>query len=218
MFQDFRIDSQADGETTQYKDSYYSISKHAVALTPTGDLPIYFAKDITQTVQANLNYLYQVLIAGVSALVLAGLTLLIVLRRSLDPLNEAVLSLESLSQGNLDIDALPASDDEVGKIAKAIDKLGQSLNAFNLLRSEARRNRASQENEILDQTNKLSSLLPESRQLQMKKTLEEIQLEIARYQEQEYDNGLVVSRPCDNSLLEIFWLPCHRTRDAILRT
>ena len=192
VFQDFQIDSQVDGETTQYKDSYYSISKHAVALTPTGDLPIYFAKDITQTVQANLNYLYQVLIAGVSALVLAGLTLLIVLRRSLDPLNEAVLSLESLSQGNLDIDALPASDDEVGKIAKAIDKLGQSLNAFNLLRSEARRNRASQENEILDQTNKLSSLLPESRQLQMKKTLEEIQLEIARYQEQEYDNGLVV--------------------------
>jgi len=193
IFQNFQVAFYTDDATTnRHEDNYYSVSKHAASLTPEGEFPIYFAKDITQTVKANLNYLYQLLIGGISALVIGGLTLLVVLRRSLDPLNDAVLSLESLSQGNLDINALPASNDEVGKIARAIDKLGQSLNAFNLLRSEARRNRASQEKEILEQTNKLSSLLPENRRLQMKKTLEEIQLEIARYQKQEYDHGLIV--------------------------
>ena len=96
-------------------------------------------------------------------MLLAGYLVFSVLRKRLNPLSNAIESLERLSRGDLSGKLEKFRDDEVGKITEAMEVFRSKLRSLNELNAKTSKQRVYQQEAILYQTNALTDLLPANR-------------------------------------------------------
>ena len=186
------IDRFRSSAVERLNERYHAITPKEIDAGAAEPVRMVFAQDINETIVLGEQYLLQALLGATLFLILSGLFLFFFLRRALNPLGQAIGVLEALSRGDLEVSINQKREDEVGKIARAIEAFRERLVAYNLMRSEARSQRISQQTEILSQTRLLAELLPPTRQSSMASTIMELEQEIENSQAKEAEGGFEV--------------------------
>ena len=186
------IDRFRSSAVERLNERYHAITPKEIDAGTAEPVRMVFAQDINETIVLGEQYLLQALLGATLFLILSGLFLFFFLRRALNPLGQAIGVLEALSRGDLEVSINQKREDEVGKIARAIEAFRERLVAYNLMRSEARSQRISQQTEILSQTRLLAELLPPTRQSSMASTIMELEQEIENSQAKEAEGGFEV--------------------------
>ena len=186
------IDRFRSSAVERLNERYHAITPKEIDAGTAEAVRMVFAQDINETIVLGEQYLLQALLGATLFLILSGLFLFFFLRRALNPLGQAIGVLEALSRGDLEVSINQKREDEVGKIARAIEAFRERLVAYNLMRSEARSQRISQQTEILSQTRLLAELLPPTRQSSMASTIMELEQEIENSQAKEAEGGFEV--------------------------
>lgn len=186
------IDRFRSSAVERLNERYHAITPKDIDAGTAEPVRMVFAQDINETIVLGEQYLLQALLGATLFLILSGLFLFFFLRRALNPLGQAIGVLEALSRGDLEVSINQKREDEVGKIARAIEAFRERLVAYNLMRSEARSQRISQQTEILSQTRLLAELLPPTRQSSMASTIMELEQEIENSQAKEAEGGFEV--------------------------
>ena len=186
------IDRFRSSAVERLNERYHAITPKEIDAGTAQPVRMVFAQDINETIVLGEQYLLQALLGATLFLILSGLFLFFFLRRALNPLGQAIGVLEALSRGDLEVSINQKREDEVGKIARAIEAFRERLVAYNLMRSEARSQRISQQTEILSQTRLLAELLPPTRQSSMASTIMELEQEIENSQAKEAEGGFEV--------------------------
>ncbi len=173
-----------ESTVTEIGGNFYTVSRRAFELVEETS-SIVFAKDVNEVISDSQKYLNQAILSATAFLGLAGVVLFFLLRRRLLPLREAINVLKSLASGDLSAKIEKTREDEVGQISEAIDSFRTSIVAFNDLQFEANKRKIAQQEEILQQTQALTDLLPQERRQSMNETIEELEQEITRSRESE---------------------------------
>ena len=173
-----------ESTVTEIGGNFYTASRRAFELVEETS-SIVFAKDVNKVITESQKYLMQAILSATAFLGLAGVILFFLLRRRLLPLREAIDVLKSLASGNLSAKIEKTREDEVGQISEAIDSFRTSIVAFNELQFEANKRKIAQQEEILQQTQALTDLLPSERRQSMHVTIEELEQEITKSRESE---------------------------------
>ena len=109
-----------------------------------------------------------------SALLLIGMIIVLILRAGFKPLYGAIGALKSLSNGNTNVDVKVSRNDEVGQIATSIKSFKEALINYGNIRSSTLKNRQEQEEKIINETLKLASLLPVEQRKELRQDVNEM--------------------------------------------
>ena len=173
-FEDFESNFQRTKDFIKAKNKSFSLNENNLNLLNGEVIPIFFIRDITPAIN-EYNRIF--LIAGLlilSALLLIGMIIVLILRAGFKPLYGAIDALKSLSNGNTNVDVKVSRNDEVGQIATSVKSFKEALINYGNIRSSTLKNRQEQEEKIINETLKLASLLPVEQRKELRQDVNEM--------------------------------------------
>ena len=168
-FSDFNDNVNDDDDIIISKGKFFSVNRYDAPLLDGSNIPQYFVRDITEALtEYNRTFIISAVLI-VLALFAIGVIITAILRSGFKPLYSAINALNLLSDGNTDVDVKVKGKDEVSQIASAVKSFRETLLDYRNVRSVAIKNRQNQEEKIIGETLKLSTLLPAEQRKALKK-------------------------------------------------
>jgi len=168
-FSDFNNNVNDDDDIIISKGKFFSVNRYDTLLLDESTIPQYFIRDITEAItEYNRTFIISAVLI-VLALFAIGVIITAILRSGFKPLYSAINALNLLSDGNTDVDVKVKGKDEVSQIASAVKSFRETLLNYRNVRSVAIKNRQNQEEKIIGETLKLSTLLPAEQRKALKK-------------------------------------------------
>ena len=168
-FSDFKNNRNDEVDIIVFSGKFFSVNRYDTKLLDKSTIPQYFIRDITEAItEYNRTFIFSAILI-VLALFAIGVIIAAILRSGFKPLYSAINALNLLSDGNTDVDVKVKGKDEVSQIASAVKSFRETLLNYRNVRSVAIKNRQNQEEKIIGETLKLSSLLPAEQRKALRK-------------------------------------------------
>ena len=168
-FSDFKNNRNDEVDIIVFSGKFFSVNRYDTKLLDKSTIPQYFIRDITEAItEYNRTFITSAILI-VLALFAIGVIIAAILRSGFKPLYSAINALNLLSDGNTDVDVKVKGKDEVSQIASAVKSFRETLLNYRNVRSVAIKNRQNQEEKIIGETLKLSSLLPAEQRKALRK-------------------------------------------------
>lgn len=168
-FSDFKNNINDEVDIIVTAGKFFSVNRYDTLLLDKSTISQYFIRDITEAVtEYNRTFIISAILI-VLALFAIGIIITAILRSGFKPLYSAINALNLLSDGNTDVDVKVKGKDEVSQIASAVKSFRETLLNYRNVRSVAIENRQNQEEKIIGETLKLSSLLPAEQRKALRK-------------------------------------------------
>lgn len=168
-FSDFKNNIKDELDIIVTAGKIFSVNRYDTLLLDKSTIPNYFIRDITEAItEYNRTFIISAILI-VLALFAIGVIITAILRSGFKPLYSAINALNLLSDGNTDVDVKVKGKDEVSQIASAVKSFRETLLNYRNVRSVAIENRQNQEEKIIGETLKLSSLLPAEQRKALRK-------------------------------------------------
>ena len=168
-FSDFKNNRNDEVDIIAFSGKFFSVNRYDTKLLDKSTIPQYFIRDITEAItEYNRTFITSAILI-VLALFAIGVIIAAILRSGFKPLYSAINALNLLSDGNTDVDVKVKGKDEVSQIASAVKSFRETLLNYRNVRSVAIKNRQNQEEKIIGETLKLSSLLPAEQRKALRK-------------------------------------------------
>ena len=168
-FSDFKNNRNDEVDIIVFSGKFFSVNRYDTKLLDKSTIPQYFIRDITEAITEYNRTFVTSAILIVLALFAIGVIIAAILRSGFKPLYSAINALNLLSDGNTDVDVKVKGKDEVSQIASAVKSFRETLLNYRNVRSVAIKNRQNQEEKIIGETLKLSSLLPAEQRKALRK-------------------------------------------------
>lgn len=168
-FSDFKNNINDEVDIIVTAGKFFSVNRYDTLLLDKSTISQYFIRDITEAItEYNRTFIISAILI-VLALFAIGIIITAILRSGFKPLYSAINALNLLSDGNTDVDVKVKGKDEVSQIASAVKSFRETLLNYRNVRSVAIENRQNQEEKIIGETLKLSSLLPAEQRKALRK-------------------------------------------------
>ena len=168
-FSDFKNNINDEVDIIVTAGKFFSVNRYDTLLLDKSSISQYFIRDITEAItEYNRTFIISAILI-VLALFAIGIIITAILRSGFKPLYSAINALNLLSDGNTDVDVKVKGKDEVSQIASAVKSFRETLLNYRNVRSVAIENRQNQEEKIIGETLKLSSLLPAEQRKALRK-------------------------------------------------
>ena len=196
-----KIPNSGEAQISSLGENSFAVANYNLSLDEQPNQTLLIIRDISKIIDQGRDFQMKMFLSVAVFLLLAGYLVFSVLRKRLNPLSNAIESLERLSRGDLSGKLEKFRDDEVGKITEAMEVFRSKLRSLNELNAKTSKQRVYQQEAILYQTNALTDLLPADRKSQIAEAISAIEKEIMKSRTQASLNKLTIE---EDSVSQLF--------------